>query len=83
MALVFLIPLCTSLIIGYTFKECTDEIGNFAGIFALVNLVLSVVLAPWQILLLLLIFVLMTTKKLLQQNEYKLKLAKDNQEKPN
>jgi hypothetical protein len=83
MALVFLIPLFTGLVTGYLFKECNDEIGNFAGIFALVNLLLSLILAPWQILLLLLIFVLMTTKKLLQQNDHKLKLAKGNQEKPN
>ncbi|NJM71180.1 MAG: hypothetical protein HC862_13660 [Scytonema sp. RU_4_4] len=72
MALFFLIPLFTGLIGGYIFKKCTDEIGYFVGIFAVVCIVLSLVLAPWQILLLLLIFTLMTTKKLLQQNEYKM-----------
>ncbi|WP_017314679.1 hypothetical protein [Mastigocladopsis repens] len=72
MALFFLIPLFTGLIGGYIFKKCTDEIGYFAGIFAVVCIVLSLVLAPWQILFLVLIFTLITTKKLLEQNEYKM-----------
>jgi predicted membrane protein len=72
MALFFLVPLFTGLIGGYIFKKCTDEIGYFVGIFAVVCIVLSLVLAPWQILLLLLIFTLITTKKLLRQTEYKI-----------
>lgn len=83
MALFFLIPLFTGLIGGYIFKKCTDEIGYLVGIFALVCLVLSLFLAPWQILLLLLILVLITTQKLLEGNEYKLKPVEDNQEKLN
>jgi phosphate/sulfate permease len=81
MALFFLIPLFTGLIGGYIFKKCTDEIGHFIGIFAVVCIVLSLVLAPWQILLLLLIFTLVTTKKLLQQNEYKMNHVDEEQEK--
>ncbi|WP_248277551.1 hypothetical protein [Brasilonema sp. UFV-L1] len=83
MALFFLIPLFTGLVGGYIFKKCTDEIGHFIGIFALVCIVLSLVLAPWQILLLLLICTLMTTKKLLQQNEYKMNQISEEQEELN
>jgi hypothetical protein len=80
MALFFLVPLFTGLIGGYIFKKCSDEIGYFVGIFALVCIVLSLVLAPWQIQLMLLIFTLVTTQRLLQQNEYKLKQVEDNHE---
>ncbi|GAB1539405.1 hypothetical protein NUACC21_20710 [Scytonema sp. NUACC21] len=69
MALFFLIPLLTGLIGGYIFKKCTDEIGYFVGIFAIICFVLSLVLAPWQILLLLLLVILITTQKLLQRVE--------------
>ncbi|ARV61271.1 hypothetical protein BZZ01_24020 [Nostocales cyanobacterium HT-58-2] len=81
MALFFLIPLFTGLVGGYIFKKCSDEIGYFVGIFAIVCIVLSLVLAPWQILLLLLIFTLITTKKLLQQYEYKMNRFDEGREK--
>ncbi|MGH7998126.1 MAG: hypothetical protein ACREPR_01495 [Brasilonema sp.] len=80
MALFFLIPLFTGLVGGYIFKKCTDEIGHFIGIFAVVCIVLSLALAPWQILFLLLIFTLITTKKLLRQNEYKMNQLQKEQE---
>ena len=83
MALFFLIPLFTGLIGGYIFKKSNDEIGYLVGIFALISIVLSLVLAPWQIQLLLLIFTLITTQRLLQQNEYKLKQVEDDHEKLN
>lgn len=80
MALFFLIPLLTGLIGGYIFKKCSDEIGYFVGIFALMCIILSLVLAPWEIQLMLLIFTLVITQRLLQQNEYKLKQVEDNHE---
>ncbi|WP_332987069.1 DUF4278 domain-containing protein [Scytonema sp. PRP1] len=80
MALFFLIPLFTGLIGGYIFKKCSDEIGYFVGIFALVCIILSLVLAPWEIQLMLLIFTLVITQRLLQQNEYKLKEVEDHYE---
>ncbi|BAY46323.1 hypothetical protein SAMD00079811_39310 [Scytonema sp. HK-05] len=80
MALFFLIPLFTGLIGGYIFKKSSDEIGYLVGVFALVCIVLSLVLAPWQIQLMLLIFTLVITQRLLQQNEYKLKQVEDNHE---
>ncbi|MBD2514013.1 hypothetical protein H6G93_03145 [Nostoc sp. FACHB-973] len=71
MALFFLIPLCTALATGYLFKQSTDEIAYLAGVFAAISLILSLVLAPWQIQFGLLIIVLTITNKLLQQNEFK------------
>ena len=71
MLLFFLIPLCTALATGYFFKKSSDEIAYIAGVFAAVSLILSLVLAPWQIQLGLLIIVLIITNRLLQENESK------------
>ncbi|MGI2907521.1 hypothetical protein [Tolypothrix sp. VBCCA 56010] len=83
MTLSFLIPLFTSLITGYIFKKGVDEIFYFAGILAVISIVISLVLAPWQIQLLLLIAVLISTQILLEQNEYKMKQYQNNQNKIN
>ncbi|MDZ8025169.1 MAG: hypothetical protein RMY36_011555 [Nostoc sp. SerVER01] len=71
MALFFLIPLCTALATGYLFKKSSDEIAYLAGVFAAISLILSLVLAPWQIQFGLLIIVLIITNKLLQENDSK------------
>ncbi|MBW4684418.1 MAG: hypothetical protein KME40_04820 [Komarekiella atlantica HA4396-MV6] len=71
MPLFFLIPLCTALVTGYLFKKRNDEIAYLADVFAVISLILSLVLAPWQIQLVLLIVVLISTNRLLQKNEYK------------
>jgi membrane protein implicated in regulation of membrane protease activity len=79
----FLISLFTGLITGYIFKKCKDEIAYLAGIVAVVSLIVSLVLAPWEIQFLLLVCVLIITQKLLQKNEYKLKLEEHGQGKLN
>jgi predicted membrane protein len=71
MALFFLIPLCTALATGYFFKKSSDEISYIAGVFAALSLILSLVLAPWQIQFGLLIIVFITTNRLLQENDSK------------
>jgi c-di-AMP phosphodiesterase-like protein len=83
MALSFLIPLFTCLISGYIFKKGVDEITYFAGILAVISLIISLVLAPWQIQLLLLIVVLITTQRLLEKNEYQMKQYQNNQHRRN
>lgn len=83
MPLLFLIPLFTGLVTGYIFKTSTDEIGQLTGVVAAFSLILSLVLAPWQIQVLMLIVVLVITQKLLQKDEYKLRLDKNNQEQIN
>ncbi|QKQ72484.1 hypothetical protein [Nostoc sp. TCL240-02] len=71
MPLFFLIPLCTALATGYLFKKSTDEIAYLAGVFAAISLILSLILAPWQIQFGLLIAVLIITNRLLQKSEFK------------
>ena len=66
MPLFFLIPLFTGLLTGYFVKNCTDEIAYIAGVFALISLLVSLVLAPWQIQVLLLIFVFSSNKLLIE-----------------
>ncbi len=73
MALFFLIPLSICVITGYIYNRCNDEVGYLVGLFAIISLVLSLILAPWEIQVLLLAVVLVTAKKLLQRNDYKLR----------
>ncbi|BAZ10965.1 hypothetical protein NIES4071_27890 [Calothrix sp. NIES-4071] len=74
MVLAFLIPLVTALISGYLYKKSTDEIGYLAGGVAIISFVISLILAPWEIQVLLLVVVLISTQKLLQQNDYQVRL---------
>ncbi|WP_290887193.1 DUF4278 domain-containing protein [Fischerella sp.] len=83
MPVLFLIPLFTGLVTAYIFKKSTDEIGQLIGVVAVISLALGLILAPWQVQLLLLVVVLVGTQKLLQQNEYKLRQQKKQQEQPN
>jgi hypothetical protein len=68
MPLFFLIPLFTGLVTGYFSKQCHDEIAYITGLFTVISLVLSLVLAPWQIQLVLLVLVFISTNRFLRQN---------------
>lgn len=63
MRLIFLIPLTTGLLVGHIAQKSADEIAYLTGAFALINLLLSLILAPWQIQLLLLILVILTARQ--------------------
>ncbi len=67
MHLFFLIPLVTSLVAGYIFNNYADEMAYLMGSITVVSIILSLVLAPWQIQLLILMLVIISTKRLLQQ----------------
>ncbi|ALF51995.1 hypothetical protein ACX27_02630 [Nostoc piscinale CENA21] len=69
MPLVFLIPLFTGLATGYLSKKCSDELAYLTSVFTIISLVVSLVLAPWQIQLLLLVVVFVSTNKLLRDND--------------
>ncbi|AFY34241.1 hypothetical protein Cal7507_3853 [Calothrix sp. PCC 7507] len=69
MPLFFLVTLFTGLITGYFVRKSNDEIAYIAGVFAIVCLVFSLVLAPWQIQLMLLIFVIVSTNKFLSEKD--------------
>ena len=79
MSLFFLIPLTASLLAGYICKNSADELAYLTAIVATVCLILSLVIAPWQLQLLVIVFVLVSTKKLLQQNEYKMQQMQNRQ----
>ncbi len=74
MHLPFLIPLTTAIVAGYIFKNSADEMAYLTGVITLVNLILSLVLAPWQLQLLVLMLVLSSTRQLLRQNESRMEL---------
>lgn len=69
MPLVFLVTLFTGLITGYFVRQSHDEIAYIAGVFAIISLILSLVLAPWQIQLIVLIFVLVSTNRLISSKD--------------
>ena len=69
MALFFLIPLFAGLATGYLSKRCSDELAYITSVFTIVSLVVSIVLAPWQIQLMLLVLVFMTTNKMLRDKD--------------
>ncbi len=72
MNLTFLIPLTTCLVCGYVFKKCADEMAYLTGSVTIVSLILSIIIAPWQIQLLVLAYVMFSTKKLLQINHHRI-----------
>lgn len=77
--LLFLIPLTICLASGYIFKHSAEEMAYLTGIVAVVSLVLSLALAPWQIQLLVLTLVIISTKRLLSLNEKSLELEEKEQ----
>lgn len=79
----FIIPLITALVSGYIFQKSADEMAYLTGIVALVSLILSLVLAPWQIQLLVLGGVIYITRKLLQENHYRMHMGNNKKEKIN
>ncbi len=63
---VFITPLAIGLTVAYLFKNATDEGAYLAGSVVLVNLLVSLVIAPWEIKALLLIVVVLISRRLLQ-----------------
>jgi hypothetical protein len=53
----FLVPLGIGLIVGYKSLGSNHDIAHFVAIFAVINLLVSLVLAPWEIQILLLFVV--------------------------
>lgn len=63
MAFFFIVPLAIVLVALYIFKNSADEIAYLAATISLVGLVLSLMIAPWQIQISLLVLVLLVTSK--------------------
>lgn len=81
MHLLFLIPLTTSLVAGYLFKKSADEMAYLTGVVTIVSLIVSLVLAPWQLQLLILMLVIISSKQILLQNQYRVELEESKEEK--
>lgn len=65
---IFLLPFITCIASGYLCKKSADEMAYLTGTAAVVSLILTLILAPWQIQLLILVITLFGTKKLLVKN---------------
>jgi hypothetical protein len=61
----FIIPLAIGLLMAYFWKKAPDELGYLVGSAMILALLLSVILAPWQIKILLLIPVILSSSQLL------------------
>lgn len=69
MAWYFLIPLGIALVVNYILKHSTDEIAYIATAILVVSLIISLMIAPWQLQLLLLILVSIGNLRIWQYNE--------------
>ncbi|OCR02347.1 hypothetical protein BCD67_20325 [Oscillatoriales cyanobacterium USR001] len=65
MSWLFLTPLVIAFAVTYLFKNCADEPAYFAVSIAAFCLILSLLLAPWQIKALLLVLVILASRRLL------------------
>jgi hypothetical protein len=60
MSLSFLIPLAVGLAIDHISQRAIDDLAEILGVASGISLMLSLVLAPWQILLSILILMIST-----------------------
>lgn len=75
MHLFFLVPLTAGLVSGYIMQKSADEMAYLTGTIAIVSLILSLIVAPWQLQLLILMLVIISTRRLLLLNHSQLDLA--------
>lgn len=61
----FTLPLVIALLIAFIFRNSTDDLRHLADSGTLLNLLLSLILAPWQIKIVLLILILWRSRELL------------------
>lgn len=83
MHLLFLFPLIIAILAGYICLNSAEEMADLTGSVAIVSIILILVLAPWQLQLLVLGFVTISTRRLLLQNESRMKLDNNQQEQLN
>ena len=80
MRLFFLIPLMAGLLAGYIAKNSAAEIAYLTGVFTFISLMVSLVLAPWQLQLFILILVIIITKQIFLPSEEKMAKESHNQD---
>lgn len=64
-----IIPLGLALVVYYILKHATDEIAYIATAILVVSLIVSLIIAPWQIQLLLLLLVFLSNIRIWQKTE--------------
>lgn len=69
MAWYFIIPLGIALVVNYILKHATDEIAYIATAILVVSLVISLMMAPWQLQGLLVLLVLVSNIRIWQNGE--------------
>ena len=69
MSYLFLFPLFTAALAAYFWQQSSDEIAYLASAATVISLLLSLVLAPWQIQLLILLTVVIVVTFLWQGRE--------------
>lgn len=74
----FMIPLTIVLVATYFLRKSSDEIVYLCGIIAIIGLLLSLILAPWQIQLFLLVIAGLSTIKLRQPNQTVVEIEPEN-----
>ena len=62
----FMIPLAIALAVTVLFRSAVDEAAYLAGSIALVNLLVSLMIAPWQIKALVVLLIVLSSHHLLQ-----------------
>jgi hypothetical protein len=73
-----MIPLTIVFVAIYFFKKSSEEIVYLCGIIAITALVLTLIIAPWQIQLFLLIIAALSTTKFWQPNQTITEIEVDN-----
>jgi hypothetical protein len=67
MNLLFLVPLFIALIAAYLFQKTTQEIAYLTGTITAISLIISLIVAPWQLQLVIVIIALLLARQLWQQ----------------
>ncbi|HLO46828.1 MAG TPA: DUF4278 domain-containing protein [Kamptonema sp.] len=66
MTWLFISPLAIALVVTYLFKNSANEAAYLGGSIITVSLIVSLILAPWQVKILLVLILLLITSRLLQ-----------------
>ena len=62
----FISPLAIALVVTYLFKNCSNEAAYLGGSIIVVNLIVSLILAPWQVKIFLVLLLILITSRILE-----------------
>ncbi len=72
MELTYLLPLSIGLIVGYKSLGSNHDIAHLVAVFAFINLLVSLIIAPWEVQVILMIIVAFAVKLLWQKIDDKI-----------